>query len=93
MAEDFLAQVFPVQMGVNFGGDDGCMSQHLLHGPQVGAAFNQVRGEGMPQGMRADVLLDVCDFYQFLYNGKNHYARQFCPAIIQEQMVFGTSPD
>ena len=46
-----IPQVFPVQVGVNFCGGNAFMPQHFLHGPQVGAAFYQVRSKGMPEGM------------------------------------------
>src|SRR5210317_2502064 len=33
------------------------MSQHLLHGTQVGASIEQMRREGMAQHMRADTAM------------------------------------
>ena len=32
------------------------VAEHLLHAPQVGAALEQVRGEGVPQQVRVDAL-------------------------------------
>ena len=32
------------------------MAQHLLHGPQVGAALEQVGGEGVAEGVGGDVV-------------------------------------
>ena len=32
------------------------MAEHLLHGPQVSAAFEEVRREGVTQRMRRDSL-------------------------------------
>src|SRR5580704_11250869 len=40
-------------MGVNLCGRDVTMTEHLLHGAQVGAAFEQMRREAMAQRMRA----------------------------------------
>lgn len=37
--QDVAPQVFPVQMGVDLGGGDAGMAEHLLHGPQVGADY------------------------------------------------------
>lgn len=47
-----IAQVFPVQMGIDLGGGDAFVPEHFLHGHQVRAAFHEVRGERMPEGMR-----------------------------------------
>src|SRR5208282_4635520 len=41
-------------MSVNLRGRDVAVAEHLLHGAQIGAALEQMRGEAMPQGMRAD---------------------------------------
>src|ERR1700735_3461944 len=41
-------------MSVNLRGRDVAMTEHLLHGAQVGAALEQMRGEAMPQCVRAD---------------------------------------
>ena len=40
--------------GVDLRGGDAGVSEHLLHLPQVGAAGQQVRGEAVPQRVRAD---------------------------------------
>jgi hypothetical protein len=37
-----IAQVFPVEMRVNFRSGYTFMSQHFLHGAQIGASFYQV---------------------------------------------------
>src|SRR5258708_1605979 len=49
-----LAQVALGEMCVNLGGRDVAVAEHLLHGAQVGAALEQMRGEAMPQSVRAD---------------------------------------
>src|SRR5258708_32569419 len=49
-----LAQVALREMSVNLGGRDIAVTEHLLHGAQVRAAFEQMRREAMPQRMRAD---------------------------------------
>ncbi len=42
------------QVGVNLGCGYVAMTQHLLHRPQIGAAFQQMGREAVAQGMRAD---------------------------------------
>jgi hypothetical protein len=47
-------QVFPVNVRVYLGGCYRTVSEHLLHSPQIGPAFEQVSREGVSQGVRAD---------------------------------------
>ncbi len=49
--DDGLSQVFTVQVGIDFGGDDRFVPQHLLYSPQIGTTFHQVGGKGVPEGM------------------------------------------
>src|ERR1700732_1560314 len=49
-----FAQVALREMRVNLRGRDVAVTEHLLHGAQVGAAFEQMRREAMAQRMRAD---------------------------------------
>ena len=46
-----------VHLGVDLGGGDVRVAEHHLHGPQVGAAGQQVGGERMAEHVRADPLL------------------------------------
>ena len=38
-------QIIFVEMGVNLGGENGFMSEHLLHGSQIGPSVDQVSGK------------------------------------------------
>src|SRR6266481_2662492 len=49
-----LAQMALREMRVDLRGRDVAMTEHLLNGAQVGAAFEQMRREAMPQRVRAD---------------------------------------
>src|SRR5271166_5226235 len=49
-----FAQVALGEMRVNLRGGDVAVTEHLLHRAQIGAAFEQMRCETMPQGVRAD---------------------------------------
>lgn len=53
-----LPEVIPIQMGVDFGGCDTLMAKHFLNSSQISPSFDQVRGEGVAEGMRTDVLFD-----------------------------------
>ena len=70
-----LSQKFPVKMRIDLGGADAFMPQHFLHRPQVCAAFHQMGGKGMPEGVRRH-----CFFYpgfscQVFYDVKDHDPR------------------
>ena len=52
-------EVFPVQVGIDLCGGDAFVSQHFLDGAEVGAAFDEVGGEGVTEGMGGDVLCDT----------------------------------
>ena len=43
-------------MGVDLGGGNVRVTQHLLDGPQVRSVFQQVDSKGMAQGVGRDVL-------------------------------------
>lgn len=55
--DDFTSQHVTVNMRVNFCCCDGLMSQHALYGAQVCAAFQQVGGKRMAEGVRTDILV------------------------------------
>ena len=53
-------------MGIDLGGADTGMTEHLLYGQEIGAAFQKVGGKAVPEGMRTDGLVDAVAFGQFL---------------------------
>jgi hypothetical protein len=60
-------------MGVDFGGLDIGVAHELLNHPDIGAAFKQMRGKTVAQGMAAGFLVDVgerqCPFDRLLKAG------------------------
>ena len=56
MFDDFTSQATPVDVGVNLCGTDAFVSQHALDGPKIGASFQQMSGEGVPESVGTDVL-------------------------------------
>lgn len=87
---DGLFQIFRIQVGVNFGGRDALMSQHILDRFEVGTSFYEVGGEGVPEGMRADVFGDARCRRYFLNDQKHHDAAELLAAPIEEDKVFMT---
>ena len=85
---DLTPQHIPVDMGINFGSSDGLVSQHTLYGTQVCASFQQVGGEGMTEGVRADVFGDTGFLRQLLYQVKNHDARDTVPPAGKDYIIF-----
>ena len=67
-----VAEQFVGDMGVDFRRAHAGMAEHLLHREQVGAAFKQVGGEAVPEGMRADGLGDAVFLCQFFYDEEDH---------------------
>ena len=49
---DRFAQIISIEMGIDLGGGDGRMAEHLLHSAQIGATFDEMRGEGMAEAVR-----------------------------------------
>ena len=47
-------------MGINHCGLDIAMAQELLHRSDIVASFEQVNGEGMPEGVASGPLRWVC---------------------------------
>ena len=48
---DRIAQVIALEMGVDFGGQDALVPQHLLHLTDRSAPFEQMRSERMTEGV------------------------------------------
>ena len=61
-------------MGVDFGGQDALVPQHLLHLPDRSAAFEQMRGERVAEGVGADLLVDTRAQYGLLDDREDHHA-------------------
>ena len=57
-----LTQGFAVEMRIDLSGADALVSQHLLDGPQMSTTFQQVGGEGVPEGVWTDDFLDAGQF-------------------------------
>ena len=48
---DRLAQIICIEMRIDLGGGDGRMAEHLLYCTKISAAFDEMRGEGMPKAV------------------------------------------
>ena len=68
----FLPEKLPVDMCINLGSRYLLMSQHLLDGPQVGTAFQQMGRKRMSERMRTDIFMNTRHLRLLLDNMKNH---------------------
>ena len=73
VCENFLAQSLPVDMHIDFGGNDTFVAEHLLNGTQVGAVLQQVCGKGMAQSVRAHRFANTRHFCQLLNDVEHHH--------------------
>src|SRR5918995_952055 len=48
-------------MGINLRSGQGGVTEHLLHAAQIGTAFEQMGGHGMPKSMRSEIRGAVYD--------------------------------
>ena len=56
---DGALDVVVVEVGVYFGGSDAFVAEHFLYGAEVGTAFHEVGGEGVPESVGTDGLGDA----------------------------------
>ena len=82
-----LSQVFLVEMGVNFGGGNGLVSEHLLHCTQVGAVAHKLGGEGVAETVRTYGLVYPRFLHRCLYKHKYVLPREFLATPRQKNIV------
>ena len=75
-------QVILVQMRVNLRGGDAFVTEHLLHGAEVGAALDEVRGEGVAESVRTYRFLDARVLHPLLDEHENHLAGEVCASAV-----------
>ena len=64
---DRIAQVIALEMGVDFGGQDALVPQHLLHLTDRSAPFEQMRSERMTEGVGTDQDRFFLQFFRQTY--------------------------
>ena len=74
-------------MRVNLRGGDAFVAKHLLHGAEVGAAFDEVCGERVPEGVRTHCFLDARVFHPLLDEHENHLAGEVRPSAVQKDVI------
>ncbi len=83
----YAAQAFGLHMGINFCGAYVGMAEQHLHGAQVSAALEQVRGKGMPERMRRNGAADASLKRIFFNHFPHVLARQGAARSVDEKLV------
>src|SRR2546423_5646945 len=80
-----LTQPVDRHTGVDLGGRGRTVTEQLLHGADVGAAVEQVGGEGMTQGVRGDAAAQAGAFGDRDQYGPCALAGQAAAGGVEEQ--------
>ena len=73
-----------VDVRVDLGREDGLVSQHFLYDAQVGAVLDEVRREGVAEGVRGDFLADAGDQRLLLDEIENGHPAQRAAVFVEE---------
>jgi len=85
------AQPFAADVGVDLGRRDLAVPEHQLDGPEVGPALEEVRREGVPQDVRADLGGDPGRQGVPLQEFPKPLARERAAAAMTRILPFGSS--
>ena len=89
MLQNVLHPLLGTDVGVDFGGKNAFVAEHLLHNAQVCTVFNQMGCKGMSEGVRRDFLGNPRKLNLFLDHCKDHYSGKFAASSVEEQGVVG----
>ena len=76
-----------VDVGVDFGGEDGFVAEHFLDDAEVGAAFDEVGGEGVAEGVGGDFLVDARDERLLFDEVEDGHPAQRAAVFVEERDV------
>src|SRR5688572_28618241 len=83
----YRAQMLAVDVRVDLRGGDVLVAEHLLHGAEVGASFQQVRGEGVAEDVGVDLLLDAGGARPLLRDVPDRVPAERSAAHVEEEDV------
>ena len=87
IARQSVAEQLVGDMGVDFRGAHAGVAQHLLYGKQVGAAFKQMGGEAVTEGMRADGFGEAVALGQVLDDKEDHLTCEARASTVQKDRI------
>lgn len=79
------SQIVAIDVSVDLRGRDIGVTKHLLNGAKVGAALQQMSGEGMPQRVGRYRLLDPGNFNVLPKNLPCSHSRQRLAASVEKE--------
>ena len=82
-----VAQEFVGDVGVDFRCAHAGVTEHLLDGQEVGAAFQEMCGEAVAEGVRTDGLGDAVLFGEVFHDEEDHLAGEACATAVQEYRI------
>ena len=71
-----VTKILVGKMGVDLGGGEAFVAQHLLYGTEVGTILYQFGGETMAQTVRRDIFLNAGLLYRLFDKLEDRYARE-----------------
>ena len=84
MLEDRALPGGGVDVGVDFRGEDRFVAEHFLDDAQIGAVLDEVRGEGVAEGVRGDFLADAREQRLLFDEIENGHPAQRAAVFVQE---------
>src|SRR5690606_23333307 len=71
--DDDGPQVFTVYVSIDFGSRNALMTKHILYSSQVGAAFYQVTGKRVAEGVGTDIFFQADFCREAFDDDKDHH--------------------
>ena len=87
MLLDGAAQMVAVEVGIDLGGEDALVTQHLLHLADAGTPLDEVRGERVAEGVGAQPLVDAGPLGGLAQQREDHHAREASAAVVEKEDV------
>jgi len=85
-------QVIDGDMGIKLGGFQGSMAQHLLQVPDRRPVPKHVRGAGVPESMRGDILFNAGFLNTVVHGPPDAVGVHAVAGVVQDQvaLIFGS---
>ena len=87
IARQSVAEQLVGDMCIDFRGAHAGVAEHLLYGKQVGAAFQKMGGEAVPEGVGADGLGDAVALGQVLDDKEDHLTCEARASTVQKDRI------
>ena len=87
MTEDGRLPRRLVDMGVDLGGEDAFMSEHLLDDTEVRAVLDEMGRERMAESMRGYLLGYACEHGIMLHHVEYGYPAELRPSAVEKKDV------